>query len=70
MICRNKSAEGQLSEKAIQIRRTLIRICAPILNSFKRIVSHWALAIVVPCSPTCRSVCISTYANEEKYNRN
>ena len=47
-------------QKEIQALRTLTRICAPVLNSFRRIVPHWALASLVPSRPRRRSVCTIT----------
>ena len=40
--------------------RTVMRISAPIFNTFSRIVEHWALANSVPCSPSRRSICNNT----------
>jgi hypothetical protein len=64
--CLNISIYGYPPAYEIQIFRTVIRTWAPILNSFKRIVSHCALAIVVPERPMRRKVCMRTYAIEEK----
>jgi len=50
----------------IQILRTVIFICAPILNNFNLMVSICALGIDVPDKPIRRNVCMSRQATGGK----
>ena len=50
----NSSCAGKLSEKEIQMRRTLTRTWAPSLRRRVRMLPHWALASSVSCNPRRR----------------